>query len=210
MSAWLQGGASAGVAQLGAALAIAVYLSAEWRLRRPSARSFRGGRFDGGTTALASAANLTGLLLPWAVWLVAGAPEAPPAPAVQAGLALLLGAGIALRFWAMHTLGAFFSRSLRVVPGQHVVASGPYRFVRHPGYLAALLVLPSYGALASGRLAVGAVAVLLLAAVYARRIPAEERMLAEGFGPAWERYRQRTGRLLPALRRPPAPEVGHR
>ena len=41
----------------------------------------------------------------------------------------------------------FFSRAVRLQPdrGQHVVTSGPYRQVRHPGYSGRLLLLLSIG-----------------------------------------------------------------
>ena len=41
-------------------------------------------------------------------------------------------AGIALRLWAVSTLGSQFSRVVRVEAGGHVEQRGPYRYVRHP------------------------------------------------------------------------------
>src|SRR3954453_7737894 len=51
----------------------------------------------------------------------------------------LLAAGLALRAWAMTTLGHYYPRTLRTVDEQNVVARGPYRLVRHPGYSGSLL-----------------------------------------------------------------------
>lgn len=42
--------------------------------------------------------------------------------------------GLALRVWSMRTLGAFYTRTLRTAQNQHVVDTGPYRMIRHPGY----------------------------------------------------------------------------
>ena len=54
--------------------------------------------------------------------------------------------GMGLTTWAM-LLNRFFSRAVRLQPdrGQQVVASGPYRLVRHPGYSGGLLLLLSAG-----------------------------------------------------------------
>ena len=49
-------------------------------------------------------------------------------------------AGLALRAWSMRTLGRSYSRTLRVGDAQQLVDSGPYRFVRHPGYAGSLLI----------------------------------------------------------------------
>jgi protein-S-isoprenylcysteine O-methyltransferase len=41
-------------------------------------------------------------------------------------------AGIAVRQWAITTMGPYFTGHALVQPGQTVVSSGPYRWVRHP------------------------------------------------------------------------------
>ena len=50
----------------------------------------------------------------------------------------------ALQIWAM-AVNAFFSTALRLQAerGHQLVSNGPYRYVRHPGYLAMLLIVPS-------------------------------------------------------------------
>ncbi|RJP72930.1 MAG: isoprenylcysteine carboxylmethyltransferase family protein [Candidatus Zixiibacteriota bacterium] len=62
-----------------------------------------------------------------------GAIPDPVAPVVGAGLTV---AGYALFAWAMHT-NRFFTRMVRIQTerGHTVVDGGPYRFVRHPGYV---------------------------------------------------------------------------
>jgi protein-S-isoprenylcysteine O-methyltransferase Ste14 len=57
-----------------------------------------------------------------------------------AALALIL-AGYALSSWAL-VENRFFSGMVRLQTdrGQRVVSSGPYRWMRHPGYAGALLV----------------------------------------------------------------------
>lgn len=59
---------------------------------------------------------------------------------VQYGCMMLIVAGSALTAWAL-TLNKFFSSVVRIQKdrGHVVVESGPYRFIRHPGYCGALL-----------------------------------------------------------------------
>ena len=53
-------------------------------------------------------------------------------------LALLV-ASHALRWWCISTLGRQWCTRIVVVPGLSTVTSGPYRFLRHPNYLAVVL-----------------------------------------------------------------------
>ena len=49
------------------------------------------------------------------------------------------------RIWVLATLGRRWTTRIIVVPGERLVARGPYRFVSHPNYLvvaAELLILP--------------------------------------------------------------------
>ena len=54
---------------------------------------------------------------------------------------ILLGAGIALGTWAQ-AVNRFFEPGVRLQRerGQHVISTGPYAFVRHPGYVSAIMV----------------------------------------------------------------------
>ena len=45
---------------------------------------------------------------------------------------LLFGWAKALKFWVIKTLGSRWSFRVMVVPGLPLIASGPYRWVRHP------------------------------------------------------------------------------
>ena len=74
----------------------------------------------------------------------------------------------------MLTLGEFFTRTLAILPDQHVVSVGPYRVIRHPGYLAQIVVVTTGCALASLNVWLVALIGPLLLAVYAYRIEAEE------------------------------------
>jgi protein-S-isoprenylcysteine O-methyltransferase len=104
--------------------------------------------------------------------------------------------GLAVRAWAMATLGRHYTRTLRTLDEQQVVDRGPYRFVRHPGYTGSILVWLGY-ALALGNWIATAITVVLLTAVYLWRMNAEEALLQRSFGDRYADYQLRTKRLLP-------------
>ena len=88
-------------------------------------------------------------------------------------LFLLIQAG---RVWVLRTLGSRWTTRIIVVPGEQLVAAGPYRFVRHPNYLVVIgeiAVLP----LVFGLWEIAIVFSLLNAAMLAVRIRAENRAL---------------------------------
>jgi methyltransferase len=125
----------------------------------------------------------------------------PPGPAgrlVSAVALVGLGAATALRIWTLRTLGDSWStRVTRFAGGgRRVVSDGPYRFVRHPNYLAVILELAALP-LAGGAVVTAVVATALNALILSRRIPLEERELAAD--PAWRQAMLGLPRFLPRL-----------
>jgi methyltransferase len=58
-------------------------------------------------------------------------------PGALAAIALIGAiASQGLRYWAIATLGARWNVKIIVVPGDEPVTAGPYRFIRHPNYVA--------------------------------------------------------------------------
>jgi hypothetical protein len=53
--------------------------------------------------------------------------------------------GTEFRFWAVASLRSFFSYTVQIKEGHHVVETGPYRFVRHPAYAGSLLTIVGVG-----------------------------------------------------------------
>ena len=97
----------------------------------------------------------------------------------------------------MRTLGRAYTRTLRTEGGQRVVDDGPYRRVRHPGYLGSLLIWAGFG-LASQSLPAATVVVGVVGDAYRRRIEAEEALLVRDL-PGYAAYADRTKRLLPLV-----------
>jgi methyltransferase len=110
-----------------------------------------------------------------------------------AALALVAGATL-LRWWVIATLGPHWNVRIMASTSLGVVTSGPYRFVRHPNYLAVfleLLALPLvHGAYVTASL--GALAHLW---VLGQRIRAEEDVLDAD--PAYRAAMGRKPRFLP-------------
>ncbi|HWQ62087.1 MAG TPA: isoprenylcysteine carboxylmethyltransferase family protein [Negativicutes bacterium] len=100
-----------------------------------------------------------------------------PAAAWPLWLALFLAAQV-LRYWCIATLGRRWNTRIIVLPGAPRISRGPYRYLRHPNYLAVTVEIIS-GPLVFGAwltsLAAGIANAWLLLAV---RIPAEEEAFA--------------------------------
>ena len=95
----------------------------------------------------------------------------------------------------MRALAAAYSRTLRTEDAQLVVADGPYRLIRHPGYLGTLLTRLGLGLASRSAPATAGIAVLMGRA-YRRRIQAEEQLLGRDL-PGYREYTKRTKRLIP-------------
>jgi methyltransferase len=118
----------------------------------------------------------------------------PPAVSLAALLLALL--AMALRWWAVASLGGRWSTRIVVLPGAAPVVGGPYRHLRHPNYLAVvveLLAVPLLG----GAVVTAVVATVGNALLLAVRIPAEERALGAG----WAEALASRPRLVPGGRR---------
>ena len=100
-----------------------------------------------------------------------------------------------LRLAPVFALGRRFSGLVAIQRDHELVTDGIYRTVRHPSYLGLFVNALGWG-LAFRAGAGVAIAVLMLLVVLAR-IKAEERLLSETFGAAYEAYRARTWRLVP-------------
>jgi protein-S-isoprenylcysteine O-methyltransferase Ste14 len=108
-------------------------------------------------------------------------------------------AALGFQVWAM-IVNPFFSPVIRVQAerGHHVITRGPYRWLRHPGYLAMIIAIPA------SAIAIGSWLALIPAAgfctVIFRRARAEDGFLKQNLA-GYADYTQRVqGGLFPRLR----------
>src|SRR5580704_180671 len=106
--------------------------------------------------------------------------------------------GLAIRVWAVLTLGGSFRTTIEVDAGQSVVSRGPYRWIRHPSYTGLLLVLLGVGIGIGNWLAV-AVCFILPPIALLYRIRWEVAELVRVLGVAYSAYESRTKRLIPGI-----------
>jgi protein-S-isoprenylcysteine O-methyltransferase Ste14 len=177
-------------------LLVAAFFVQESLVRQgEAAKSFQRQASDRGTTVLLG--STYGVVLTATPILNRFARSPLPKPIAYAGLGLMAG-GLALRYWAVRTLGEFYSRTLRTERQHRLVESGPYAKVRHPGYAATLLVWTGFG-LAQGNLVSGVAVMATMGAAYAYRIRTEEAMLTDALGDEYRAYCERTTRLIPGV-----------
>jgi protein-S-isoprenylcysteine O-methyltransferase Ste14 len=132
-------------------------------------------------------------------WLILGYGGAQPTPVVWPAV-VLIGIGVALYLWCLW----LFATVGRGTPGpwdptERVVATGPYRWVRNPMYLAVFLVVIGEALLfVSVPLLVYFGIVALVVQLFV--VGYEEPTLTQSFGDEYSAYRRRVPRWIP---RPP-------
>ena len=147
-----------------------------WWAQQNERRLFAAGGVEYGRS------HLLLIVLLHAAWLIgmwALAYDRPVEPAFFVIVVLLQIA----RFWVLATLGRRWTIRIIVVPGEKLVARGPYRWLRHPNYT---VVTGEFAAvpLALGLPLYALIFSILNAAVLAVRIPAENAALvAAASGP---------------------------
>jgi methyltransferase len=106
------------------------------------------------------------------VWLL----QRPLLPLLAAAMACVVVAAAALRVWAIATLGERWTTRIVCLPGTPRVVAGPYRFLRHPNYLAVVMEMAALPLL-HGAWLTAIVFSAANTAMLAVRIPAEEAAL---------------------------------
>lgn len=129
---------------------------------------------------------------PWMAW------ASQPLPDAVRWIGVLIGVLFAgLVWWTLRHLGKNLTDTVVTRASHTLVTSGPYRYVRHPFYLAFALAVVANGLTTANWfiLAVGFAAWVLIAI----RTDKEEARLVERFGDEYRRYAARTGRFFPRL-----------
>jgi protein-S-isoprenylcysteine O-methyltransferase Ste14 len=109
---------------------------------------------------------------------------------------ILFVAGSGFVAWCYSFLGTNLSPYPEVVPDHQVVDRGPYRYLRHPGYLGAIVALVGLGLALQSWLALLVLLVVGIAAL-ALRIHLEEKLMTAELGEPYVSYVGRTKRFIP-------------
>jgi protein-S-isoprenylcysteine O-methyltransferase Ste14 len=141
--------------------------------------------------------------LPMAAWAVAGlderhgwSPQIAPRLQIAALVVVVLGYGLVV--WAM-AANAFFSVIVRIQEerGHTVASGGPYRYVRHPGYVGAILFTVAVPVMLGSWWAL--VPSVPSALLYVLRTALEDRTLQQELEGYAEYTQQTRYRLLPGV-----------
>jgi protein-S-isoprenylcysteine O-methyltransferase Ste14 len=121
-----------------------------------------------------------------------------PAPLRWSGAGL--GAvSLALTLWIFRTIGKNITSTVETREEHELVTGGPYRWVRHPLYTVGTSFFVSLGIVAANWfMGLASLSVLVMLLI---RLPKEEEKLIERFGDEYRAYIERTGRLLPRIKR---------
>jgi protein-S-isoprenylcysteine O-methyltransferase Ste14 len=133
------------------------------------------------------AITLTVMGIGWISWHV---------ETLSAAGAVLGATGIGVRYWAVWTLGRFFTWRVTIFDDHEIIQRGIFRYLRHPSYLGGMMA--GWGiSLALGNW----IALLVFSTTHVPlmlyRIHLEEKVLLARFGDAYRDYMARTARLLP-------------
>jgi protein-S-isoprenylcysteine O-methyltransferase Ste14 len=155
-------------------------------------------RITVGTPSQSAAENRT--LVPYAaarVTTALAAAYAQPAVSEEVGVVLagVFLAGVTLRAWAIHELGAAYSHRVVPISESGLVCSGPYRVLRHPAYGGMLLANIGFVGYFASPASIAALA--LLAAAILWRIRVEEGVLVGS--PEYREFASIRRRILPGV-----------
>ncbi len=95
----------------------------------------------------------------------------------------------ALRYWTVYALGRRWNTRVIVIPGESPVTSGPFRYIRHPNYLAVVMEFVCLPLIRSLWITAMVFSVANAALLYVR-IPAEERALGASYAQAFRSRRR--------------------
>jgi protein-S-isoprenylcysteine O-methyltransferase Ste14 len=101
--------------------------------------------------------------------------------------------GYFLFIWSVLARGRY-STAWEMPENHKLVTWGPYRYVRHPSYLAYLIL---FAGLFLALLNMVAIPLLLAIPGYVHITAVEEELLTRRFGDAYKQYQQKTGKFWP-------------
>ena len=106
--------------------------------------------------------------------------------------------GLAVRTWAVYTLGNYFTMHLSVQECHKIICQGPYKYVRHPSYAGAFLTFMGTAVFMHAWFSL-ILAAIVLPVAWLRRIHYEEKMLSEELGEEYKSYCKSVKRAIPYI-----------
>lgn len=167
-------------------------------VRWSKSRGSKGQKRDRGSLAVGSVFGVSGVVLAFLAPMLLPAASIPGQTLLlsSAGI-VVVSLGIAWRWYAILTLGRYFTAAVIIQQQQPVVQHGPYRFIRHPSYGGVLVIVVGIGLMTGNWVSLCAITTSFLISVL-YRIPIEEQELQRSLE-KYEEYMQRTKRLIPFI-----------
>jgi len=104
-----------------------------------------------------------------------------------------------LKWWAMLTLGKYWSVQIEIRESHQLIKDGPYRYIRHPAYLSNLMAYLGIPLIANAYYTL--IGMLILYVPFnLMRLYLEEKELIKKFGEEYEDYRKSVPALFPIKR----------
>lgn len=182
-----------------AAFGVPILVSRAGRRKQPPAQGgIQAEREDAAphSRALIFAHSLAFMTLYAGLWPALGGQSAGLFPGQPLAGALVIGLGAALCCWAVLSFGSWRFRAA-VDAGHELATGGPFRFLRHPIYMA--LNLLALGTALWFPIPMLWVAFVLMVIGSDLRARAEESLLLRSFGEVYTTYCQRTARFVPGV-----------
>ena len=152
---------------------------------------------DSGSIKVIMAGNAIALTLAYPLAFVRAwsFPQNWQVPLFVAGV-LMVFLGSVVRRYCWRTLGEYFTGDVKARADQPVIRSGPYRFVRHPSYTAAMMMFIGIGLALGSWVSLVLVTIATIAA-YCYRVAVEERALLDAIGEPYRSYMKERKRFIP-------------
>lgn len=107
-----------------------------------------------------------------------------------------------LRRWAMLTLGSRFTMALATVKDHQICREGPFRFIRHPGYISNGMMMTAYAFIVTGQPKMVVASALAFLFTWTIRVHHEEKMLKNDpvIGADYQKYcKEVTSKFIPFI-----------
>ena len=105
---------------------------------------------------------------------------------------------VAVRYQAIVHLGSYYNPRVALYEEHSLVKEGPYRKIRHPFYLSALLSVLSLSCIFNSGAALLLTALAVIPSIV-YRINIEEEFLLEHFGEEYKQYMEQSSRIIPGI-----------